>query len=537
MGIKDGQGADAKPNLQHVLIKWTGGKRRQARRIVEHFPRKIATYHEPFLGGGSVLYELLAGDILVDRIECGDTCVPLVELWQVVRDDPEGLVRRYADMWGSLRAGGKHYFREVRHEFNTANDPYLFFFLLRTCRNGLVRFNRDGEFNSAFHGDRPGMDPKTVEALIGDWGRRLRERDVRFSVRDYRQVATAEGDLLYLDPPYLNEDGQYYSGMIDFPEFFGWLRGQRGGYLLSLNGFLGDEDRTVDVPGDLYDEHLLLDNGLSPYERLNGNAAPPVSDSLYIRRRSPGRRAGPSPVTTDDPPQTPPQIEVVNKSAEIRALLEAEPQLNGPEVVRRLAGRGIEVDANLVRVVRHNLRRAKVEATAQAEAKICARQAGLAQTALIFLTVRLAGFPQAREAQVSIDDLVVLAALIGGEVTWQQLTHAGHALWLARYSQLTGLTPEEAEAAIAKNFADLHRQPHDRPHFNAGATQSVARARQPEDDQDGLPRSFSFGEERDERPLHLDLQDWGTGIDQETGDPDEADKMDRLRKIDKRWRR
>ena len=63
-------------HLQHVLIKWTGCKRRQARRIVEQFPRKIATYHEPFLGGGSVLYELLGSDIQVDRIECSDTCVP-----------------------------------------------------------------------------------------------------------------------------------------------------------------------------------------------------------------------------------------------------------------------------------------------------------------------------------------------------------------------------------------------------------------------------------------------------------------------------
>src|SRR3954464_14005568 len=99
-----------KTNLQHVLLKWTGSKRRQARRIVEHFPRKIATYYEPFVGGGSVLYELLGSDIQVDRIECGDTCVPLIELWQVVRDDPEGLVRRYAEMWAMLRSQGKGFY-------------------------------------------------------------------------------------------------------------------------------------------------------------------------------------------------------------------------------------------------------------------------------------------------------------------------------------------------------------------------------------------------------------------------------------------
>jgi len=283
-------------DLQHVLIKWTGGKRRQARRIVGHFPRKIATYHEPFLGGGAVLYELLGSDIEVDRIECGDTCVPLIELWQIVRDEPDGLLRRYAEGWTTLRSQGKGFYYEVRDRFNRTGDPYLFFFLLRTCRNGLVRFNRRGEFNTGFHGARPGMEPETVEAVLADWWRRLGRVPVRFAVRDYREVSTAPGDLLYLDPPYLNEGGQYYGGMIDFPEFFGWLRGQRGDHLLSLNGFLGDEDRTVAVPDDLYDEHLLLDNGVSPFDRLNGKAALPLTDSLYIRRgRRHGGRSSPRP--------------------------------------------------------------------------------------------------------------------------------------------------------------------------------------------------------------------------------------------------
>jgi DNA adenine methylase len=79
-------------NLKHVLIKWTGSKRRQAKQIVAKFPRRIATYYEPFLGGGSVLYELLGTDIEVGRIECSDACEPLIALWQVVKDDPNGLV-------------------------------------------------------------------------------------------------------------------------------------------------------------------------------------------------------------------------------------------------------------------------------------------------------------------------------------------------------------------------------------------------------------------------------------------------------------
>ncbi|WP_165252049.1 Dam family site-specific DNA-(adenine-N6)-methyltransferase [Paludisphaera soli] len=281
--------ADAPVHLQHVLIKWTGGKRRQARRIVGHLPDKIAAYHEPFLGGGAVLYELLGSDIRVGRIECGDTCVPLIELWQVIRDDPEGLARSYAEMWTLLQDGGGGFYYRVREEFNRRPHPYLFFFLLRTCRNGLVRFNRRGDFNAGFHQGRPGMSPESVEAVLDDWRRRLADRPVRFSVRDYRETNAEAGDVLYLDPPYQTRGGGYYSGMIDFGAFFAWLQGQRGDHFLSLNGSIDGRDRTVAVPADLYDDHFLLDNGVSTFDRLLGTGSLPVRDSLYVKRRPAGR--------------------------------------------------------------------------------------------------------------------------------------------------------------------------------------------------------------------------------------------------------
>jgi site-specific DNA-adenine methylase len=84
----DEAGDASSTNLQHVLIKWTGSKRRLAKQIVAMFPCRISTYYEPFLGGGSVLYELLGTDIEVGRFECSDICEPLIALWNVVKDDP-----------------------------------------------------------------------------------------------------------------------------------------------------------------------------------------------------------------------------------------------------------------------------------------------------------------------------------------------------------------------------------------------------------------------------------------------------------------
>lgn len=268
-----------------VLVKWTGSKRRQAKEIVSRFPRRVSTYYEPFVGGGSVLYEMLGSDIQCDRIKCSDTCRPLIELWRIVKTSPRLLIDEYDRLWGELQEEGATYYLDAREQFNECGDPCLFFFLLRTCRNGLVRFNQKGEFTANFHHGRKGMRPENVKAVVEDWSRKLRENDVRFYVRDFRRVRSSENDLLYLDPPYrVDPRNQFYSsGMIDFEEFFRWLRGQDGSYLLSLNGLRAGEDWTVEVPDDLYDEHVLIAAGQSSLARLNGNGGCELEDSLYLR--------------------------------------------------------------------------------------------------------------------------------------------------------------------------------------------------------------------------------------------------------------
>lgn len=271
-------------NGGRVLVKWTGSKRKQAKEIVSRFPRRIGTYYEPFLGGGSVLYEMLSSDIRCERIKCSDTCRPLIELWRTVKGEPRRLIEEYERLWDELQEGGASYYLEARAKFNQSCDPCLFFFLLRTCRNGLVRFNRKGEFTANFHHGRKGMSPQNVKAVIEDWSRKLHDHDVRFYVRDYRRVRTVEGDLLYLDPPYkVNQRHPFYSGMIDFDKFFRWLRGQKGSYLLSLNGLREGIDWTVEVPEDLYDEHVLIPAGKSSLAQLNGNSGCELEDSLYLR--------------------------------------------------------------------------------------------------------------------------------------------------------------------------------------------------------------------------------------------------------------
>jgi DNA adenine methylase len=269
----------------HVLIKWMGSKRKQADEIVARFPPQIDTYHEPFVGSGAVLYRLLSSDIKVERFRCSDLCKPLIGLWNTVIREPRLLASRYAEMWQGLQNKEKRFYDEVRERFNEKGDPCDFFFLLRTCRIGLVRFNRRGHFKVPYHRGESGLPPEAAKRLISDWHQKLRAHDVQFSVRDYGIVRSKPGDFVYLDPPYKLRKCRLYLGRFDHTQFFEWLGTQQGGYALSLNGFIGDEDRRVEVPRALYDEEMLIDNGVSALRQMNRMTTPRLRDSLYLRVR------------------------------------------------------------------------------------------------------------------------------------------------------------------------------------------------------------------------------------------------------------
>ena len=66
------------------VIKWSGSKRSQSAKIKEYLPKNFNRYYEPFIGGGSMLYAINPSDAV-----CGDICVPLIDLWNEIKNNPE----------------------------------------------------------------------------------------------------------------------------------------------------------------------------------------------------------------------------------------------------------------------------------------------------------------------------------------------------------------------------------------------------------------------------------------------------------------
>ncbi len=193
------------------FLKWAGGKQALAPILSPLFPpleRRI--YREPFLGGGAMFFHLRPR-----RAVLSDALADLIVTYEVVRDDPDALLRKLE------RLKGEHSdqrFYEVRERFNAGRArparekadkvaerarerAAWLLYLNRTCYNGLFRTNQSGEFNVPVGRYR---DPRIADAdRIHAASQALSGATIRHAPFDAALAEAAKGDFVYLDPPYV----------------------------------------------------------------------------------------------------------------------------------------------------------------------------------------------------------------------------------------------------------------------------------------------------------------------------------------------
>lgn len=273
------------------IIKWIGSKCIQSEEIVKYFPHYMDTYYEPFCGGCSVLFQLLkSGTHHANRYVCSDINGDLIDLWNTIKRDPQGLFDEYTRMWNEMnslegRQDKRKYFEMVREEFNQTRSPYCYFFLMRTCTNGIPRYNKYGNFNNTFHITRDGIKPKRLEKVLFDWSETLNRYNVLFRKCDYKEILSTMNldDFVYLDPPYemTRSTGKYF-GNIDYYDLFDRLRilTDRGvKFALSFEN-IGED---VVVPGDCFEDMITISSKNGGYRKTTLKLDnKDVHESLYI---------------------------------------------------------------------------------------------------------------------------------------------------------------------------------------------------------------------------------------------------------------
>lgn len=204
---------------------------------MKYVPNRYGTYHEPFVGGGALFFDLLPKTAILS-----DFNERLIRTYRGIRDEPEKVIER-------LRAypHDKEFFLEMREmDIDARDDDEVaawFIYLNKTGYNGLYRVNRRNVFNVPF-GDY--KNPSICdEGNLRACSRALKR--AKLSVSGFETVLdrAKPGDFVYFDPPYVP-----LSVTSDFTSY-------------TSAGFdMGDQIRLRDVALELKKRkvHVLLSN-------------------------------------------------------------------------------------------------------------------------------------------------------------------------------------------------------------------------------------------------------------------------------------
>jgi DNA adenine methylase len=194
-----------------------GGKRNVLNQLLENFPETFQNYHEPFLGGGAVFFELYSLGLLEDKkVYLSDINSELINAFEMVKKSPHKLLTKLERY---KKQHNKEFYYQIRALDRTGEFANLskldratrFIYLNKTCFNGLYRVNRKGQFNTPM-GSYKNPNIVDIDRILNS-SKAL--QNVILQCTPYNKVIknVSKNDLVYFDPPYypLNKTSKFTS--------------------------------------------------------------------------------------------------------------------------------------------------------------------------------------------------------------------------------------------------------------------------------------------------------------------------------------
>ncbi|MER9484098.1 Dam family site-specific DNA-(adenine-N6)-methyltransferase [Mesorhizobium sp. M0494] len=185
------------------LLRWAGSKRASVKALADLY-RPGSTYIEPFCGSAALFFYLAPRAAILADINDN-----LINFYRHCQTDPAAVW----DIASNIMIDAETYYK-IRDLFNASQDSLLnaayFFYLNRTCFNGIYRTNKLGMFNVPYSGKRLAQfigktDFLTRASALGN---------VKFSSADFdttlRQNANSKS-FFFIDPPYAKSEGRSFT--------------------------------------------------------------------------------------------------------------------------------------------------------------------------------------------------------------------------------------------------------------------------------------------------------------------------------------
>ena len=197
------------------LLKWIGGKTQIINQIINLFPIKIKNYHEPFIGGASVLLKLLEkqkeGSIIItNKIYAYDLNNELIEFYKIIQNEPikfykviKKIIKKF-----NLTDNKEQFYYSMRGlynniKINNIKKSALFLFLNKTGFRGLFRESKKG-FNVPY-GNYNNPEIINYDNLLNFSNLIKNVIFINYSFEN-SLIKINKLDFVYLDPPYYPEN-------------------------------------------------------------------------------------------------------------------------------------------------------------------------------------------------------------------------------------------------------------------------------------------------------------------------------------------
>lgn len=249
------------------FVKWAGGKRRLASTIYNMMPEEFNDYYEPFVGGGALFFAMK--ELYPEKkMTINDSNDELMNVYQVIKENPVELMALINTEYEKYKTNSGEYYRirdmdkdiESYRQLSDVERAARFLFLNKTCFNGVYRVNKKGFFNVPFgkYEDPQIFKKENIVNVHCD----LKDTTLLSEDFDSIKEMIKEGDLVYLDPPYvpISKTSSFTAYTKDgFDETLQHrLRDlcdhidQQGAYFIASNS---SADLVYKLYGDLYNIH------------------------------------------------------------------------------------------------------------------------------------------------------------------------------------------------------------------------------------------------------------------------------------------
>ncbi|WP_374724273.1 DNA adenine methylase [Calidifontibacillus erzurumensis] len=198
------------------FLKYRGGKTAEIKYFQLHIPQTFDTYYEPFVGGGAVFFHLNHRKSVINDIneKLMKTYLEIKNNYHEVRkqlDLLQDIYEKNQKEYEALKAQfpntrvpnkNEELYYKMREEFNHPTGEWLesvvYFFINKTSYSGMIRYNKQGEYNVPF-GRYKTFNTKL---LTEEHFHLLKRTDIYNG--DYSKLFSlaTSCDFMFLDPPY-----------------------------------------------------------------------------------------------------------------------------------------------------------------------------------------------------------------------------------------------------------------------------------------------------------------------------------------------